>query len=193
MERLRLSLLECIFFTFNPYALLGMLIGVGFAFWNEIEGYGQILVFIAFGSGLYFAYKNNNQPTARSNIAHIFLNTFFTAELVSFIKNKNKSLTVLFSIVIISYWVYNLCVRCCRDEMDDEFIGIDQPSVLIDVSMDYDSIDNSMVENINCSICLDPLTSDIVMLECNHTYHENCIHEWLLQRRVCPLCMQVTT
>lgn len=41
----------------------------------------------------------------------------------------------------------------------------------------------------NCSICLCNLYKEkIIILECSHVYHINCIQEWLLKSRTCPLC-----
>jgi hypothetical protein len=41
----------------------------------------------------------------------------------------------------------------------------------------------------NCSICLETIDhTDIKSLGCNHSFHINCIDEWLKIRRQCPLC-----
>ena len=41
-----------------------------------------------------------------------------------------------------------------------------------------------------CPICLGDYTSEdvLVLLPCNHDYHEVCISEWLLQHASCPMC-----
>lgn len=43
-----------------------------------------------------------------------------------------------------------------------------------------------------CSICLDrfkPLKSRILILDCKHFFHENCLSNWLINfKRSCPLC-----
>ena len=41
-----------------------------------------------------------------------------------------------------------------------------------------------------CSICLDDFdeTKDIVYLDCQHIYHEDCIIEWINKDPSCPLC-----
>ena len=41
-----------------------------------------------------------------------------------------------------------------------------------------------------CSICLDDFdeTRDIVYLDCQHIYHEDCIIEWINKDPSCPLC-----
>jgi len=41
----------------------------------------------------------------------------------------------------------------------------------------------------NCSICLSSLREQtIVMLDCKHEYHEECIMEWSKRSEKCPLC-----
>jgi hypothetical protein len=40
----------------------------------------------------------------------------------------------------------------------------------------------------NCSICLLSLINDIKKLSCNHSFHENCITDWLKLKTSCPLC-----
>jgi hypothetical protein len=47
----------------------------------------------------------------------------------------------------------------------------------------------------NCSICMDnyKLDEKMVILKCNHTYHENCIENWLCNQKVtCPICRKDT-
>ena len=35
----------------------------------------------------------------------------------------------------------------------------------------------------NCSICLDVMETDVLVLECNHIFHKNCLKKW-----ICPIC-----
>ena len=47
----------------------------------------------------------------------------------------------------------------------------------------------------NCSICMDnyKLDEKMIILKCNHTYHENCIENWLCNQKVtCPICRKDT-
>tara|TARA_A100001015_G_scaffold278258_1_gene338287 strand:+ start:798 stop:1244 length:447 start_codon:yes stop_codon:yes gene_type:complete len=43
-----------------------------------------------------------------------------------------------------------------------------------------------------CSICLDKFKKDdkIIKLNCNHTYHFQCISQWFKQDITCPICRQ---
>ena len=52
---------------------------------------------------------------------------------------------------------------------------------------DYERYEN----NAECSICLDNLDSlkkCIKLKVCNHIFHEVCIKEYFLFKRICPLC-----
>ena len=45
-----------------------------------------------------------------------------------------------------------------------------------------------------CTICLeslDSLTAEQMTLECNHSYHKNCINTWMEKESSCPLCRTV--
>ena len=48
-------------------------------------------------------------------------------------------------------------------------------------------------EPLECSICLAPVASgDSVSTsqnpECSHSFHRECVYQWLLKRKECPLC-----
>ena len=42
----------------------------------------------------------------------------------------------------------------------------------------------------DCSICLEPFhkKNSIIILSCDHKFHENCIKLWLNKDNSCPLC-----
>ena len=46
------------------------------------------------------------------------------------------------------------------------------------------------IANQQCSICLDPIQGEdtVVTLECDHTFHSQCIVRWLGEHSTCPLC-----
>jgi hypothetical protein len=41
-----------------------------------------------------------------------------------------------------------------------------------------------------CGISLEEFQedSDIVVLPCGHAYFEESFHEWILRRKICPIC-----
>ncbi len=42
--------------------------------------------------------------------------------------------------------------------------------------------------NIECSICMNDIESNQHNTECNHTFHNNCLSDWLEVNNSCPLC-----
>ena len=44
-----------------------------------------------------------------------------------------------------------------------------------------------------CVICQCPLDSDVRMLPCLHSFHDQCIVRWLASKRKCPLCQAKTS
>ena len=41
-----------------------------------------------------------------------------------------------------------------------------------------------------CIICLENMTAgeDIILIDCGHLYHANCLVEWFKKKTVCPIC-----
>lgn len=42
-----------------------------------------------------------------------------------------------------------------------------------------------------CSICLDKINKDSIFLDCNHSYHYECINTWIKIKPICPLCRKI--
>ena len=56
-------------------------------------------------------------------------------------------------------------------------------------------IENITKCGVNCSICMDDYNEKekVVLLKCNHYYHESCIENWLCNQKVtCPICRKDT-
>tara|TARA_Y100001970_G_C13888374_1_gene677385 strand:+ start:471 stop:767 length:297 start_codon:yes stop_codon:yes gene_type:complete len=53
-----------------------------------------------------------------------------------------------------------------------------------------DSKNDSSKNYDECVICLEDLKNNVVVLDCNHKYHYDCIQSWYLKKNVlkCPLC-----
>ena len=52
-------------------------------------------------------------------------------------------------------------------------------------------IDDSKLDRVEaCHICLEKYNLDnyIVIMPCNHFYHEQCLKEWLKKHNTCPIC-----
>jgi hypothetical protein len=46
---------------------------------------------------------------------------------------------------------------------------------------------NEILEDI-CSICLNKENKEIMMLNCNHNFHSECLLKWLVRNKKCPIC-----
>ena len=49
---------------------------------------------------------------------------------------------------------------------------------------------NLASSDIECCICLEfyLLNIPIIILECGHFFHKDCIEEWFKKKRICPMC-----
>ena len=52
----------------------------------------------------------------------------------------------------------------------------------------WDGIFDSEKKNLICPICLDNNNLDVVIENCQHWYHKECIYNWLKESNSCPLC-----
>ena len=53
-----------------------------------------------------------------------------------------------------------------------------------------DNLKGQIWENNECIICLKEIKNNDNMriLSCRHTYHMECIDEWLKRKNICPIC-----
>ncbi len=65
-----------------------------------------------------------------------------------------------------------------------------QQSILIDACLKNKYYQPSSPPCEDCCICLEDIEdeTDLTRTKCNHTYHTNCINEWLENHNTCPLC-----
>lgn len=42
--------------------------------------------------------------------------------------------------------------------------------------------------DLECCICLEKGKENFVALKCNHSFHKNCILEWIKEKQTCPMC-----
>lgn len=40
----------------------------------------------------------------------------------------------------------------------------------------------------NCTVCLDKKKYPLINLQCNHSFHEECLLSWIKENIVCPIC-----
>ena len=39
-----------------------------------------------------------------------------------------------------------------------------------------------------CPICLEPISKNEKILQCNHAFHKSCVDTWLQRHDTCPMC-----
>ena len=45
-----------------------------------------------------------------------------------------------------------------------------------------------IIKTDTCNICLSEMNNDYVFIHCGHSFHKDCIGEWLIKKRTCPCC-----
>lgn len=53
-------------------------------------------------------------------------------------------------------------------------------------------ISNEILEDV-CSICLNKENKEIMILNCNHNFHSECLVRWLMKNKKCPICRKEVT
>lgn len=136
--------------------------------------------------------KNNKKITILNKIKKDFLNEKIKLFNLKYKDNleKFKYLDILFSILII--------VICCEFKYfknPKNVFGTKNISKFLNNRKKDKSIPNIL--NTSCIICLENLISEkqndltenqIMILECNHIFHETCLIKWLKNHNNCPLC-----
>jgi hypothetical protein len=58
------------------------------------------------------------------------------------------------------------------------------------IELDWVIYDESKSKYDTCSICLENFKNDeyVAILDCEHTFHDNCIFEWGCYKQSCPIC-----
>ena len=79
-------------------------------------------------------------------------------------------------------------IACCLFQtILSSVVSVDSSVDDVEMPRDYGrTIDISKNE---CCICLVELGNNIALSKCNHAFHEDCLRQWLRNRRVCPLCI----
>ena len=99
------------------------------------------------------------------------------------INQKDSSPLLMLFIILFCSLSLNL-FRCCSSEQQEE-PPINQPLLLEKKEITDDTLFNE-----TCSICLEQFqkTEKIVILDCNHIFHFQCMSLWIKNNNTCPLC-----
>ena len=100
--------------------------------------------------------------------------------------------------LIFAYFLYYVCNKTCKDNsLDNNLVNYDfNITIENNENTNYQSINpaNQLVifESSNpekeCIICFEKMGDIECKLNCNHTYHYNCIKEWVEKKNTCPEC-----
>ena len=99
----------------------------------------------------------------------------------------NLSFIIIFAVILLILYKYTKLFSP-RDTTNDveTIIYFKFNNFVFDTDKEY------LDEVEMCSICLDDLDKDIVILKCQHKFHSPCIKEWVLsdckKNNTCPLC-----
>lgn len=107
---------------------------------------------------------------------------------------------LFFIILVFGFIIYNLCSKICRDNsVDNNLINYDHNfNIMIEnnENTNYQTINPAnqliVVESSDpekeCIICFEKMGEIECRLNCNHSYHYNCIKEWVEKKNTCPEC-----
>jgi hypothetical protein len=104
-------------------------------------------------------------------------------------ENNNHIINALFNYVVNT--TFSDFTYTELNELDDVKITLTKEQFDTFEKKDLLQIENTT----NCSICMEDYTNDkkVVLLKCNHYYHESCIQNWLCNEKVtCPICRKDT-
>lgn len=101
---------------------------------------------------------------------YIMCSNFFD-KILSFCKNLNRNYI----------FTRNNLVVPLNDNINDNINETYNQNLILSI-IDY----QSKIRN-ECSICLEK-DNKCIKLNCNHTFHIECIHEWFKKDLTCPIC-----
>ena len=98
----------------------------------------------------------------------------------------------LFILCYCSYCFYRSYRSNRTEGLLNESISISNLNTINKIKKNIIKFEDLTKENNECSICLDNFTNDkeIIILECKHVYHTDCIVQWLNKDISCPLCRE---
>jgi len=71
--------------------------------------------------------------------------------------------------------------------MEEYIPGIKEFKTILDKTALVNK-NNTFLEDNECSICFDSMEHSKNILRCGHSFHEECINEWIKIKPNCPLC-----
>jgi hypothetical protein len=112
----------------------------------------------------------------------VIVKNFYDYPLILSIKCALKLVTLIMYCLIVQHKTPEHRVEL----QNNTIISVEQP-------INGKNIELIEVKEKICPICLQGYSDDsiIFILDCNHTYHEQCIKEWAITNRTCPMCRTI--
>lgn len=131
----------------------------------------------------------------------VLINMMFFSSRTRLSKQISLSIKFLSSLMLIGYLVYYFPYRLL--EFYIIALTIESTTLLCVIIYIYNfnkwtkvlqefyecTYHNENCEKCTCSICLESYNEqDIYILHCEHSFHRDCLNEWIKQKPNCPLC-----
>lgn len=107
---------------------------------------------------------------------------------------------IIVGVVIPVVWIFIMCMICFEFPTlrssnnrihSESTVQTDNDSTHTVVVVNEKNEESSTQDQTSseiCCICIQNLKEDIVTTSCGHSFHNNCILEWLKRKHSCPLC-----
>lgn len=144
---------------------------------------------------------------------NITLNSTLNTTLNTNEGNKDGIVGIIFLVFIgipLCVFIYGCCLSCCTDLCNtlrnSSFFSLTTKntiqtnyeldnSTVLKMNLENEKKNKESYDN-NCTICLEKLKSKMVILNCGHSFHVECINTWIKSQynkgivSICPLCRQ---
>ena len=176
--------------SLSPFGIFhGILCGM---FLPELSKINRVLLifFPALISLIYFCVYHQEMWSVKFTICYVnaFIHGVFVFCIVT--AYSNSGILILLTLVITTVYI-TIPIILFKTLRNHNSVLLD-----VDVTGDYIPTETTLIAPLTCStcsICLDPLTENIVKLNnCSHCFHMSCISKWLIRKRDCPLCREAT-
>ena len=96
----------------------------------------------------------------------------------------------IYTIFTVSYAVYDMRKNQINENEEIATVVDEISNTNTRNTNEIENIGDVIIYNNECPICLEDINyEDGCMLKCNHAYHQDCIHQWMMfsKNNICPL------
>ena len=123
-----------------------------------------------------------NGPGPGEDHHYIINNTTYPGTPELYIWRPFAAIIFVFYTLAVSGKVFNYVYTACKNRCTTESYGTLKETL------------SSSILDPSCTICLEPMDSNILVLECGHPFHQGCITDWFKNKeeKTCPICRDET-